>query len=84
MTNKWVLEQARLEAEGRLVEVKIQRDLLLAALEAVEWIYAAHGDWVYCPWCKTEWYSNIPEHWVHDDNCQRQAAIALVVTKGDQ
>jgi len=53
MTNKWVLEQARLETEGKLAKCKAQRDYLLAACEAI-WRYKgalrqmesyAPGDW---------------------------------------
>ena len=45
-----------------------QRDALLAALKAVEWV----DDWRQCPWCK-----NV-EADGHKLDCQRQAAIAAV------
>ena len=50
-------------------EVTAQRDALLAALEAVEWVFNAFGDNI-CWWCRAEKFSG------HADDCQREAAIA--------
>ena len=47
-----------------------QRDLLLAALEAVEWTADFFGNEI-CWWCDAESFSD------HADDCQREAAIAL-------
>ena len=60
-------------SEARLIRelavVIEQRDTLLAALEAVEWVGAGN----YCPWCSA-WQHN----GVHAPYCKRQAAIAAV------
>lgn len=50
-------------------EVKRQRDLLLAALEKVEWVGHRGYDGS-CPWCKQYVYDG------HSADCERQAAIA--------
>jgi len=53
--------------------------LCVKALKKVEWIYSDDGDWVYCHWCKQEWYSNQqPEDWKHAPDCLRQRALAAV------
>ena len=46
-------------------------NLLLAALQKVEWVGAVTRD--YCPWCK-RWSGD-----GHEDDCQRQIAIAAVL-----
>ena len=63
---------------GEIRKLKAQRDDLLAACEAVEWVKdpeyndkSSSGFGIcYCPWCGNY------ENYGHDKNCQRQAAIA--------
>lgn len=71
----------REQVVARMEKAEAQRDALLAALEAVEWIgtdtilkVAEDGGKYYCPWC-TGWAWNHPKHF---DHCQRQAAITAV------
>jgi len=68
MTNKWVLEQARLEALGKLAAVEAQRDVLLGVAKSlVSSDYEAR-----CPWCARFASEG------HAPNCERQAALAKV------
>ena len=63
-------------AEMQAAWCKEQRDALLAALKAVDWVDhddGSDGDAIpVCPWCgAVQWHNG------HDDNCQRQAALRL-------
>ena len=58
------------------LRMREQRNLLLEALEAHEWETHTGSGGQKCSWCK-EFY---PEHRL---DCQREAAIALAVTKED-
>ena len=61
-------------------ETKAQRDELLAALEAVEWV--GRGENQYCPWCNQQ-HSGARYYRDHYDDCQRQAAIAKAQGGGE-
>ena len=66
-----------------LSKMREQRDTLLAALEAVEWVESqeiapgtAGGMKPICPWCGK--FGTRHDKWAHYPGCQRQAAIAQV------
>lgn len=54
-----------------------QRDALLAACKAVEWVDVNHDGHAYCPGCR-RWHSTYtaPELRTHHEVCQLAAAIA--------
>jgi hypothetical protein len=54
---------------ARVNDLTEQRDALLAALEAVEWVPMEYRE--SCPWCHAD-----PGSGGHAPDCQRQAAIA--------
>ena len=60
------------------LRVREQRDTLLAALEAVEWMCDGWGQLV-CAWCEASYRNKEP----HRKDCQRQAAIAAVKGEDD-
>lgn len=71
-------------SETRRQKAESQRDDLLAALEAVEWVLVKHWDGYTreCPWCHADWTNSEGEPPPHRSDCHRQAAITRA--KGDQ
>jgi len=66
--------QDHTSALERLAKVEQERDTLLAALKAVEWVdYIKYGDHK-CPWCEA--IQNLRGS--HFEDCPRQAAITAV------